>query len=94
MSNIHNSKQYYLIYMFNNTSRYLDDTFTIDNPECDKHIADIYPTTLKLNKANTSDKETSFLDVNIKVIGDDVHTCTSVYDTCDDFIIPIVNFPG
>ena len=36
---------------------------------------------LQLNKANTSDKETSFLDLNIKVIGSDVHT--SVYDKRD-----------
>ena len=40
---------------------------------------------LQLNKANTSDKETSFLDLNIKVIGSDVHT--SVY-----YKLPIVNF--
>ena len=44
-----------------------------------------------LNKANTSHKETSFLDLNIKVIGGDVHT--SVYDKLDDFGFPIVNSP-
>ena len=27
------------------------------------YIPDIYPTELQLNKANTSDKETSFLDL-------------------------------
>ena len=37
------------------------DIFTIDNPEFEKHIPDIYPTELQLNKANTSEKETSFL---------------------------------
>ena len=47
--------------MFNDTSRYLDDIFTIDNPEFEKHIPDINPTKLQLNKAITSDKETSFL---------------------------------
>ena len=62
-----------LIDMFNDTSRYLDDIFTIDNPEFEKQIPDIYPTELQLNKANTSDKETSFLDLNIKVIGSDVY---------------------
>ena len=40
---------------------------------------------------NTSDKETSFLDLNIKVIGSDIHT--SVYDKRDDLGFPIVNFP-
>ena len=59
------------------TSRYLDDIFTIDNPEFEKHVPNIYPAELQWNKANTSDKETSFLDLNIKVIGSDVHT--SVY---------------
>ena len=44
-----------------------------------------------MNKANTSDKETSFLDLNIKVIGSDIHA--SVYDKRDDFGFPIVNFP-
>ena len=68
---------------FNNTSRYLGDIFTIDNPE--------FPRELQLNKANTSDKETSFLDLNIKVIGSNIHT--SVYEKRDDFGFPIVNFP-
>ena len=85
------SSLFCLIDMFNDTSRYLDDIFTIDNPEFEKHIPDIYPTDLQLNKAITSDKETSFLDFDIKVVGSDVHT--SVYDKRDDFGYPIVNFP-
>ena len=93
MSNLHKSKQYDPIDMFNDISRYLDDIFTIDNPEFEKHIPDIYQTELHLNKANTSDKETSFLDLNIKVIGSDVDTCSSIYDKRDDFGFPIVNFP-
>ena len=60
MSNLHKSKQFDLMYMFNNTSRYLEDTFTIDYPESEKHVPDKYPTELQLNKANTPDKETSF----------------------------------
>ena len=68
MSNLHKSKQFDFIDMFNDTSRYLDDIFTIDNPEFEKHIPDIYPTELQLNKANTSDKEASFLDINIKLL--------------------------
>ena len=77
--------------MFNDTSRYLDDILTIDNPEFEKHIPDINPNELQLDKANTSDKETSFLDLNIKVIDSGVHT--SVNDKRDDFGFPIVNFP-
>ena len=67
MSDLQKSKRFDLIDMFNDTSRYLDDILTIDNPrpEFEKHIPDIYPAELQLNKANTSDKETSFLDLNI-----------------------------
>ena len=65
--------------------------FTFDNPEFEKHIPGIYPADFQLNKANTSDKETSFLDLNIRIIGSDIHT--SVYDKRDDFGFPIVNFP-
>ena len=91
MSNLQKSKRFDLIDKFNDTSRYLDDIFTIDNPEFAEHIPDIYPREIQLNKANTSDKETSFLDLNIKVVGSNIHT--SVYDKRDDFGFPIVNFP-
>ena len=91
MSDFHKSKCYDLKDMFNNTSRYLDDIFNIDNPEFEKHFPDIYPAELQLNKANASDKETSFLYSNIKIIGSDIHT--NVYDKRHGFGFPIVNFP-
>ena len=91
ISDLRKSNRHDLIDMFTNTSRYLDDIFIIDNPEFEKYIPDIYTAELQLKKANTSDKETSFLVLNIKVIGSDIHT--SVYDKRDDFGFPIVNFP-
>ena len=63
MSNLHKSKRYDLIDMLNDTSRYLGDIFTIDNPEFEKHISDIYPMELQLNKANTSDKLLSLIKI-------------------------------
>ena len=36
--NFQTSKLYEFIDMFNDNSRYLDDLFTIDNPEFEKHI--------------------------------------------------------
>ena len=68
MSNLQKSKWFDLIDTFYDTSRYLDDIFTIDNLAYDEHIPDIYPRELQMSNANTSDKETSFLDLNIKVI--------------------------
>ena len=91
MGNIQKSKRLDLVDKFNDTSRYLDNIFTIDNPQFAEHIPDTYPREHQLNKANTSDTETSFLDLNIKVIGSNIHT--SVYDQRDDFGFPIVNFP-
>ena len=67
-------------------------SIVIDNPEFEKYIPDIYQAELQYRtSANTSDKETSFLDLNIKVIGSVIHT--SVYDKRDDFGFPIVYFP-
>ena len=69
------------------------DILTIYLPSITLNLRNIFPIYIQqnLNKANTSDKETSFLDFNIKVIGSDIHT--SVYDKRDDFGFPIVNFP-
>ena len=47
MSNLHKSKRHDLIDMFNDTSWYLDDIFTIDNPEFEKCFPDIYPAELQ-----------------------------------------------
>ena len=81
---------YDLIDKFKDTCRYLDDIFIIDNPKFEKHIRNKYQTELQLNKGNTSAKENTFLDLNIKLICNDVHT--SVFDKHDHFGFPIVNF--
>ena len=59
------SKRFDLIDMFKDNFRYLDDVpvFTV-LPEFDNHIPDIYSSDLQLNKANTSDKETSFFGLS------------------------------
>ena len=80
-----------LIDMFNDTFRYLAYIFTIDDSEFAEHIPDIYPRELQLYKVNTSDRKTYFLDLNIKIIGCNIHT--SVNEKSDDFRFPIVNFP-
>ena len=56
MSNLQKPKRFDLIDKFNDTSRYLDDIFTIDNSEFAEHIPDINPRELQLSKANASDK--------------------------------------
>ena len=68
MSNLQKYKRFDLIDKSNDFSRYLDDIFTIDKPAFAEHIPDIYPRERQLNKANTSDKETSFFDLISKLL--------------------------
>ena len=49
-----------------------------------EHIPDIYPREIQLNKANTSDKGTSFLEINKKVISSNIYAMT---------LDLLVNFP-
>ena len=44
-----------MIETLNNTSRYLDDILNIDNPYFPNIFQSIYPSQLRLNKANVSD---------------------------------------
>ena len=47
MCDLQKFKRFDIIDMLNDTSRYLDDIFTIDNPEFEKHISDIYSKSMK-----------------------------------------------
>ena len=76
---------------FNSTSRYLDDLLNIDNIYFEQMVNRIYPSELQLNKANSSDTEAPFLDLNISISNGTVST--KIYDKRDDFDFDIVNFP-
>ena len=73
-------KQADVIDAFNTTSRYLDDILNINNVYFDNMVSQIYPSELKLNKANASDTEAAFLDLHLSISYDIVST-------------KIVNFP-
>ena len=49
----------------------------------------IYPAELQINKANSSDGEAPFLDLNLSISNDTVST--KIYDKRDDF--DFVHFP-
>ena len=61
------SKGYPFKNIFNSTFRYLDDLLNIDNPYFEQMVGQIYPTGLQLNKANSSDTEATFLDLNLSI---------------------------
>ena len=54
-----------IIEAFNSTLRYLNDLLNIDNMYFDQMVDCIYPTELQLNRANSSDTEAPFLELNI-----------------------------
>ena len=63
MVSLSDDKQADIIGAFNITSRYLDDILKINNVYFYNKVSQIYPTELRLNKANTSYTIAVFLDL-------------------------------
>ena len=91
MVSLSDDKQADVIDAFNTTSRYLDDILTINNVYFDNMLSQIYPSELRLNKANTSDTEAAFIDLHLSITNDIVST--KIHDRRDDIDFEIVNFP-
>ena len=90
MKSLSPENQAYIIEAFNSTSRYLDDLLNNDNIYFEQMVNRIYPAKLQLNKANSSDTEAPFLDLNLSISKCTVST--KIYDNRDDFDFDIVNF--
>ena len=88
MTSLSDVKQAEINEAFKSKSRYLDDLLNIDNPYFEGMVNRIYPPELQLNKANTSDTETPFLDLHLSISNGFVSY--KIYDT-RDFVT--VNFP-
>ena len=67
MLSLSDNNQTDIIEAFNSTSRYLDDLLNIDKPYFEQMVGQIYPTELQLNKANSSDTEAPFFDLNLSI---------------------------
>ena len=63
----------------------------IDNPYFAQMVGQIYPTELQLNKANSSNTEGPFLDLNLSITNGIVSS--KIYYKRDVFNFEIVNFP-
>ena len=79
-----------MIVAFNSFYRYLDDLLSIDNIHFEQMVHRIYPVALQLNKANASDTEAAFLDLNLSIHNDTVST--KMYDKRDNLDFDIINF--
>ena len=88
MKSLSRENQADIIEAFSSTSRYLDDLLNIDNIYFDQMVDHIYPTKLQLNRANSSDTEAPFLDLNVCISNGTVST--KMYDKRDNF--DTVNF--
>ena len=91
MKSLTKENRYDMIDAFNSTSRYLPNLLNIDNIHFEHMVHRIYPAELQLNKANASDTEAAFLDLNLSIHNDIIST--KIYDKRDDFNFDIVNFP-
>ena len=87
MFSLSDNNQTDIIEAFYSASRYLDDLLNINNPYFEQMVGQIYPTELQLNKANSSDTEAPFLDLNLSITNGIVSS--EIYD----FNFEIVNFP-
>ena len=83
MLSLSEEKDAEVIEAFNSTSRYLDDVLNIDNTYFDGMVCQIYPSEFRLNKANSSDTEAPFLDLNLTISDDFVSY--KIYDKRDNF---------
>ena len=70
MMSLSDDKEADVICAFNSTSRYLDDILNINNVYFENMVSQIYPSELQLNKANSSDTEVAFLDLQLSISND------------------------
>ena len=77
---------------FKFTYRYIDDVLSINNPEFENYLGQMYPIELEIKNTTESNTSASYLDLHLS-IGRDGQLHTSIYDNRDDFNFHITNFP-
>ena len=77
---------------FNFTYRYIDDVLSINNPDFENYLGQMYPPKLEIKDTTESKTSASFLDLLLST-GRDGQLRTSLYDKRDDFNFHITNFP-
>ena len=77
---------------FNFTYRYIDDVLSINNPDFENYLGQVYPPELEIKDTTESNTSASYLDL-ILSIGGDGQLRTSLYHKRNDFNFRITNFP-
>ena len=78
--------------LFNFTYRYIDDVLSINSPEFENYLGQMYPVELEIKDTTESNTSASYLDLLLS-IGRDGQLHTSIYDKRDDFNFHINNCP-
>ena len=69
---------------FNFTYRYIDDVLTINNPEFENYLGQMYPAELEIRDTTESITSASYIDLLLSIRRDrQLHI--SIYDKQDDF---------
>ena len=77
---------------FNFTYRYIDDVLSINNPDFENYLGQMYPAELEIKYTTESNTSASYLGLLLS-IENDGQLRTSLYDKRDDFNFLITNFP-
>jgi hypothetical protein len=71
---------------------YIDDVLSIKNHNFHNYVHLIYPYDIEIKNTTEPDKSASHLVILLNIDSNGRLT-TSLYDKCDDFDFPILNFP-
>ena len=82
----------HLEYRFNLTYWYINNVLSINNPEFENYLGQMYPAELEIKDATEITPSASFLDLLLS-IGRNGKLHTSIYDKRDDINFHITNFP-
>ena len=77
---------------FNFTYRYINDVSSINNPDFENYLVQMYPAELEIKETTESNTSASYLDLLLSIESDG-QLRTSLNDRRDDFNFHITNFP-
>ena len=77
---------------FNFTYRYIDDVLSINNPDLENYLGQVYSPELEIKDTTEGNTSASYLDLLLS-IGRDCQPRNSLYDKRGDFSFHITNFP-
>ena len=77
---------------FNFTYRYIDDVLSINNPDFETYLGQMYPAELEIKVTTERNTSASYLDLLLSIESDG-QLRTSLYDKRDDFNFHITMFP-